>query len=86
MLTNCTVQGSKSPVKNLVTRRCAEGFNSGVKGLNKSGLCFVFKGLICGKPVRPEQERHLLYVSLNRAHCKTVLALCPIIYLQFFVW
>jgi hypothetical protein len=33
MLTKCTVQGAKSPVKNIVRERCAEEINYGVKGL-----------------------------------------------------
>jgi hypothetical protein len=42
MLRKYTVQETMPPVKNLVRQRCAEGFNSGVKGVTSNFYTIVF--------------------------------------------
>jgi hypothetical protein len=56
---------SISPLKNLVRQRCAEGFNSGVKGLRAKGL-YMFRELL----THPQEVLR----KWNLVHCVHVMS------------
>jgi hypothetical protein len=58
------VKEAKSPVKNLVRQRCADGFNSGVKGLMKRRQLVV-------SDVRLHETSPLIGTEAARIHTNT---------------
>jgi hypothetical protein len=71
ILTKCTGQEGKSPVKNLVRLRCADGFNSGVEGLRKGSTVHII--------IRVIRDRSHYEISQDIPHQNQI-----ILYMQYY--
>jgi hypothetical protein len=67
VLTKCTVQEAKYPVKDLVRQRCAEGFNSGFKELN-SNISNMFRRVIRDSTLNYSATSSVFFLRLLFEH------------------